>query len=60
MAAKTKTIFDDIDEVAEERAIAEAEVDVEAGDLVSHEKVVEWLRSWGTPEEFPCPFRRGR
>ena len=48
-------IFDEIDEDAEAQAIAEARADVAAGRLVSHEKVVEWLRSWGTPNELPCP-----
>ena len=46
--AKTKTIFDDIDEDAEARAIEEAEADVAAGRVVPHEDVVKWLRSWGT------------
>ena len=55
MAAKTKTIFDEIDEDAEARAIAEAEADVAAGRVVRHEEVVKWLRSWGTPDELPCP-----
>jgi predicted transcriptional regulator len=53
--AKTKTIFE-IDEDAEARAIAEAEADVAAGRLVPHEKVVKWLKSWGTPDELPCPI----
>jgi hypothetical protein len=54
--AKTKTIFDDIDEDAEARAIEEAEADVAAGRIVPHEEVVKWLRSWGTPNELPCPI----
>ena len=53
--AEPKTIFDDIDEEAEAGAIEEAEADVAAGRVVSHEKVVEWLRSWGTPDELPAP-----
>jgi predicted transcriptional regulator len=51
---KTKTLFE-IDEDAETRAIAEAEADVAAGRLVPHEEVVKWLRSWGKPDELPCP-----
>jgi len=27
----------------------------EAGETVPHEKVVEWLRSWGTENELPPP-----
>ncbi len=51
----TKSIFDEIDEEEEERAIAEAEADVAAGRVVPHEEVVKWLKSWGTPNELPCP-----
>ena len=35
---------------------ARAEADVAAGRVVSHAKVVEWLRSWGKPDELPCPI----
>ena len=58
MAAKTKTIFDVIDEDAEARAIAEAEADIAAGRLVPHDEVVKWLRSWGSPDELPCPVSK--
>ena len=51
----TKSIFDEIDEEEEERAIAEAEADVAAGRVVPHDEVVKWLKSWGTPDELPCP-----
>ncbi len=51
----TKSIFDEIDEEEEARAIAEAEADVAAGRVVPHEEVVKWLKSWGTPDELPCP-----
>ena len=54
--AEPAPIFDEIDEEAEARAIAEARADVAAGRLVPHEKVAEWLRSWGTPNELPCPI----
>ena len=33
------------------KGIAEAE----AGNTVSHEKVIDWLRSWGTENELPPP-----
>ena len=51
----TKSIFDKIDEEEEKRAIAEAEADIKAGRFVPHEEVVKWLKSWGTPDELPCP-----
>jgi predicted transcriptional regulator len=58
--AKTKTIFNEIDENAEARAIAEAEADVTAGRVVPHDEVVKWLRSWGTRNELPCPVPKPR
>ena len=51
----TKSIFDKVDEEEEKRAIAEAEADIKAGRFVPHEDVVKWLKSWGTPDELPCP-----
>jgi predicted transcriptional regulator len=58
--ARTKTIFDQIDEDAEAKAIVEAEADIDAARLVPHEEVVKWLRSWGTPNELPCPVPKPR
>jgi predicted transcriptional regulator len=52
---KIKSIFDEIDEDAEARAMAEAEEDIASARFISHEKVVKWLRSWDTPDELPCP-----
>jgi predicted transcriptional regulator len=46
-------IFDELDEAVETHAIDEAEADIAAGRIVRHEDVVKWLRSWGTPDEFP-------
>jgi len=43
------------DAALEARLDAEAEADVVAGRVVSHERVVEWLLSWGTDHELPCP-----
>ncbi len=51
----TKSILEGIDEEAEARALAEAEADVASGRLVPHDAVVKWLKSWGTPDELPCP-----
>jgi predicted transcriptional regulator len=51
-------IFEGIDAKAEERAMAEAEADIAAGRVVPHADVVKWLKSWGTPDELPCPKPR--
>ena len=51
-----KSIFDNPpDEAEEARLDAAAEAEIEAGQFVTHDKVVEWLKSWGTPDELPCP-----
>jgi predicted transcriptional regulator len=54
--AEPKTIFD-VEPDAELEALldAEAEAAFAAGRIVPHEKVVEWLESWGTPDELPPP-----
>jgi len=51
------SIFDE-EEDAETaaRLDAEAEAAIAEGRVVPHEKVVEWLQSWGTPNELPCPL----
>jgi predicted transcriptional regulator len=43
-------------------AIAEGVAAADAGDLVEHEDVVAWVRSWNTSGELPQPetLRRGR
>jgi predicted transcriptional regulator len=51
-----KSIYDvEPNEAEEERLDATADVEIEAGHFVVHNKVVEWLKSWGTPHELPCP-----
>jgi len=51
------SIFDiEPDAALEARLDAEAEADVAAGRVVPHAKVVEWLKSWGTADELPCPI----
>ena len=54
--AKTKTVFDEIDEDAEKRAIAKARAEIAAGKGVPHEKVREWLIKLrdGKVEPPPC------
>jgi predicted transcriptional regulator len=48
------TLFEP-DEVAEEKAWAEAEADIAAGRLIDHDAVRRWLLSWGTDAELPPP-----
>jgi predicted transcriptional regulator len=53
---ETRSVFDiQADVAAETDADAAADAEVEAGQFVPHAKVVEWLKSWGTPNELPCP-----
>lgn len=47
--------LEEADEAAEAAADAEAEADFEAGRVVSHEAVMRWIKSWGTPDELPPP-----
>ena len=55
MSQPEPSIFDEVDEEAEARALTEAEADVAAGRVVPHERVREWLASIGTPDETPTP-----
>jgi hypothetical protein len=48
--AEPRSIFDEIDEQEEARAIAEAEAEIDAGKGVPHEKVREWLRKLAAGE----------
>jgi predicted transcriptional regulator len=54
--AEPKTVFDEIDEEAEKRAIAKARAEIAAGKGVPHEKVREWLLKLrdGKVEPPPC------
>lgn len=49
------SIFDEIDQAAEDAADAEALADLEAGRTISHTAVKRWLESWGSPDELPAP-----
>jgi predicted transcriptional regulator len=49
------TLFDEIDDAAEQRALEEAERAIAEGRTVSHEAVRRWLLSWGTAKELPPP-----
>lgn len=52
--AETKSIFE-TDEAEDARLDAEAMAAYRAGRFVPHAKVAEWLDSWGTQDELPCP-----
>lgn len=49
------SIFDEVDQAAEDAADAEALADLDAGRVVSHDAMTRWLSSWGTPDELPPP-----
>lgn len=49
------TIFDPPDDDAEERALRDAEAEIDAGKGVPHDQVRRWLLSWGTDQELPPP-----
>jgi len=49
------SIFDEIDQAAEDAADAEALADLDAGRTVSHSAVKDWLQSWGKADELPPP-----
>lgn len=48
-------ILEEADEVLDAELIAEAEADIAAGRVISHEAVMRWVRSWGTENELPPP-----
>jgi len=54
--SEPKSIFDfSPDEALEALLDAAPEADYAAGRVVPHDKVVEWLKSWGTSDELPRP-----
>jgi predicted transcriptional regulator len=59
--SKPRSIFDiPPDAATEARLDAEAEADYAAGRVLPHELVREWLKSWGTADELPCPTPKPR
>jgi predicted transcriptional regulator len=56
MAEPEPTIFDAIDEEADRLAEAAADADAEAGRVVPHVRVREWLKTLGTPDQQPVPY----
>ncbi len=49
------SIFDEVDQAAEDTADAEALADLEAGRTISHAAVKRWLESWGRADQLPPP-----
>ena len=49
------SIFDEVDQAAEDAADKEALTDLNAGRTVSHAAVKRWLESWGSADELPPP-----
>jgi predicted transcriptional regulator len=41
--------------MARSEAPDEAETDIAAGRVISHDAIRKWLRSWGKPDELPPP-----
>ena len=53
--AEVKSVFEQIDDESEARAIAEAEAELDAGKGIPHEKVREWLLKLAKGEILPPP-----
>jgi len=54
--ADPKSMFGYMPDLAlEARLDAEAEAAFSEGRLVAHDKVMEWLGSWGMADELSCP-----
>lgn len=49
------SIFEEVDQASEDAADAEAEADIAAGRVISHDAMRHWLLSWGTANELPPP-----
>ena len=56
MAEPEPDIFDELEDEADLLAEAEADADVAAGRVVPHERVKDWLKSLGTPNQLPTPY----
>jgi predicted transcriptional regulator len=55
MAKSDPSLFDEVDDAAEDAADARAEADLAAGQVISHAAMKAWLLSWGTSDELPPP-----
>jgi predicted transcriptional regulator len=61
MSRPEPSIFDELeqgDPEADARRSEAAEADLAAGRVVSNATVLDWLKSWGTPDRKPAPFSR--
>ncbi len=59
--SEAKSIFDlPLDDAEEARLDGIADAEIDAGEFVPHDKVAEWLNSWGKPNELPCPKPKPR
>ena len=59
MSLQDPSIFEQLNEgdaEADARRMKAAEADVAAGRVVPNTKVVEWLKTWGTPDRKLAPF----
>jgi predicted transcriptional regulator len=54
---EAKSIFDEVDETEETRAIAEAEAEIDAGQGVPHKKVRRWLLRLAKGKVTPPPCK---
>ncbi|HEX3919388.1 MAG TPA: CopG family transcriptional regulator [Caulobacteraceae bacterium] len=59
MAPNEPDLFDEIDEASNASADARAMADIAAGRVIPHERMVRWLRSWGTAGEIGPPGLSG-
>lgn len=48
-------IFEQSDPDVEAQAIFRARADIAAGRTIAHAAVIDWLKTWGTPEDKPAP-----
>jgi hypothetical protein len=48
-------VVEETDPDAEERAMRDAEADLAADRVISHDAMTRWLRSWGKPDELLPP-----
>lgn len=60
MARPEPSVFEQVDEIDpqfDERRLAVAEADIAAGRLIPNDEIVDWLETWGAPDEKPAPAK---
>lgn len=55
MSRSEPSIFDEVDEAAEQRRHAEAMADIAAGRLIPNDEMCAWLETWGTSDVKRAP-----